>query len=147
MTKYLNYLTFFIVLFWGITLSCSNAIGFPLPERSVSIIATAEGFYPQKLAVFTGERVHLFLTATTDKSSCFIMDGKQVFLGVEKGKVSEFDLYFDRPGEFRFYCPKGKLEGTVIVLEAPTKSLKKELKREIASKQKAGVRVWMPSRE
>lgn len=149
MNKYIKYLTFFLIGFVWMSFNAAYSLDLTLPERSYSIISTAEGFYPQKLALFAGEKVRLFLTATTKANSCFIMDSKNLFLGVEKGKVTELDIYFDRPGEHRFYCPTGKIEGKFIVLETPTRRLNKKEKRrrEIASEHKPGVNIWMPAKE
>lgn len=150
MGKYVKYLTFLMVGFLSLMLGSASALELSLPERNYSIISTPEGFYPQKLALFAGEKVRLFLTSTTKLNSCFIMDSKNIFLGIENGKVTEFDIYFDRPGEHRFYCPTGKIEGKFIVLETPVRKLNKQekRKREIASEhKKSGVKIWMPAKE
>ena len=123
----MKYLMFFSAMLASLFQSVLMGAELTLPQRNYSIIATDEGFYPQKLALFAGEKIHLFLTATTKKSSCFIMDEKNIFIGVSKGKISEFELYFDAPGSYRFYCPTGKIQGEFVVLEPPRKSLQKRI--------------------
>ncbi len=125
----------------------TSAADLLVPERSLSIIASRESFYPEKLAVFVGEKIHLFFTTTEVDSSCFMLDQFNIFLGARRGKIAETELYFDRPGRFKFYCPKNKLQGEFVVLEAPKKSIKKTRMRKIASERQRQVKLWMPLKE
>lgn len=120
------------------------------PKRSVSIIADRTGYYPKKLALFAGEKVHLFFTTTNKRTSCFMLDSQSVFLGAKLGEIVESELYFDTPGHFKFYCPQGKIQGEFVVLEPPRKSLQKKQEREVASEKSdrhSKIKIWMPSKE
>ena len=113
---------------------------FDLAQREISVIVTDEGYYPEKLAVFQGERVRFFITSTTKKPSCFMMNSQEIFLSAELGKITEAVAYFDRSGSYNFFCPTGKLKGKLTVLPKRV-----QVKREIASKKsKDIIKVWMP---
>lgn len=114
---------------------------FKAPYREVSIIVTDEGYYPRKISVFQGEKVRFFVTSTTDNPGCMIIPEKKIFLSARKGKVSETEVYFEKDGRWRFYCPSGKMDGHITAIKK--ESLNKKLKRSIASKP----RIWMPRDE
>jgi plastocyanin len=120
-----------------------------VPQRSVSIIADSSGYYPKKLAVFAGEKVHLFFTTTNRQNSCFMFDSQSVYLGAKVGEIVESELYFDSPGKFKFYCPQGKIQGEFVVLEPHKRSLQKRQQRTVAcdNGENRSVRIWIPSKE
>ena len=107
------------------------------PRREVSIIVTKEGYYPKSVSVFEGEKIKFFLTSTVEEPSCLIVESHKVFMAANKGKLTEGEAVFDKPGEFALYCPSSKNDGKIVVL-------KKQLpKREIAS-EKGEPTVWTP---
>jgi plastocyanin len=107
------------------------------PTREISIIFSEEGYYPKSISVFEGEKVRFFVTSTTDKPNCFIVESHKVFLSATKGKISEGEVTFDKPGSFSFYCPSSKNDGRVVVLET------KKPERAIASEKKDPLK-WVP---
>ena len=107
------------------------------PTREISIIFSEEGYYPKSIAVFEWEKVRFFVTSTTDKPNCFIVESHKVFLSATKGKISEGEVTFDKPGSFSFYCPSSKNDGRVVVLET------KKPERAIASEKKDPLK-WVP---
>lgn len=122
----------------------SFLLSFPLwaeetPMREISIIFSDEGYYPKSISVFEGEKVRFFVTSTTEKPHCFIVESHKLFLSATKGKISEGEVHFDRPGKFSFYCPSSKNDGRVVVLE------KKDKKdgRAVASEKKDPMK-WVP---
>ena len=119
---------------------------FDKPVRDISLIYTTEGYYPTNFSVFSGEVVRFYLTATTKDPGCLIMPEKNIFMSAEKGQIAETQVYFDKPGTHKFYCPNGKIFGRVTVLEKPEvvrARAKNKLKREIASKN-TKVLLWKP---
>ncbi len=110
---------------------------YSVPKRHLSIIASKEGFFPESITVFKGEKVTIYLTTTEESPSCLIMADKNVFMSAQKGKVSEVQVFFDKNGRVPFYCPNGNLKGFFNVL-----SKNKIQKREVASDKK--VKVWRP---
>ena len=104
-----------------------------IPTREVSIIVTKEGYYPKSISVFEGEKIKFYVTSTVEDPNCLIVESHKVFLAANKGKVTEAEAVFDKPGEFAFYCPSSKNDGKIVVLR------KSVPKREIASEK-----VWMP---
>ena len=114
----------------------------PIMEKSV--IVTEDGYYPQKIVTYSGVKVRLFLTSTTEMPSCFVVGEQNIFLPAKKGEVTEAEVYFDRVGEYNFYCPTGKIKGKFIVLEHPN-DRRKRVRREVASKSK--IKIWTPKDE
>lgn len=109
-----------------------------LPTREISIIVTKEGYYPKSISVFEGEKVKFYVTSTTEEPHCMIVESHKVFVAANKGKVTEAEATFDKPGEFAFYCPSSKNDGKVVVMK------KAVPKREIASEKKSEGMVWTP---
>lgn len=117
-----------------------------VPERSLSIIVGKEGFYPQNLSVFEGEKLKVFITSISDEPSCFTLPEKNLFLSALKGKISEGVLYFDRQGIYKFHCPAGNIQGSITVLKK--KVLKDGNERSVASeKVKLAPMVWRPKED
>jgi len=110
---------------------------FSVPVREHAIIVTPEGFYPRQISLFTGEKLKLFVTSILDHPSCFMMKEKEIFLAAKKGEISEGEVIFKRPGVFSYYCPTGKISGTVTVLQRNTK---KQRGRGVASRRQR----WRP---
>lgn len=119
----------------------SKKTKFDVPVREVSIIAAEEGFYPRRISVFKGERLKIFLTGKDKNPSCLTIPDKDVFMAANRGEITEGHAYFEKPGVYKFYCPTGKIEGRITVLDKPTKEEK--VKRKIASKPKKA-KYWMP---
>ncbi len=107
------------------------------PTREVSIIVTKEGYYPKSLSVFEGEKVKFYVTSTIEEPHCLIVESHKIFMAANKGKVTEGEAVFDKPGEFAFYCPGSKNDGKVVVLR------KQMPKREVAS-EGADPKTWVP---
>ena len=117
-----------------------------VPERSLSIIVGKEGFYPQNLSVFEGEKLKIFITSISDEPSCFTLPEKNLFLSALKGKISEGVLYFDRQGIYKFHCPAGNIQGSITVLKK--KTFKDANERSVASeKTKLAPMVWRPKED
>lgn len=108
------------------------------PVREVSVIVTKEGYYPKSLSVFEGEKIKFYLTSTIEEPSCLIVESHKVFMAGNKGKVTEGEAVFDKPGEFAFYCPSSKNDGKIVVLK------KVQPKRNIASESGNESMVWTP---
>lgn len=108
------------------------------PTREVSVIVTKEGYYPKSLSVFEGEKIKFYLTSTLEEPNCLIVESHKVFMAANKGKVTEAEATFDKPGEYAFYCPSSKIDGKIVVLK------KFVPKREIASEKNHEGMLWMP---
>ncbi len=132
--KTLLFLLFSPVLFG---LDYGEKQNFEIPQRHHSIIASKEGFYPNKISMFEGEKLIIYLTTTSEGPSCFYLKEKNLFLTAHSGKISEGEAFFEKPGVYRFYCPSTKIDGKITVLKRPSL----ELKREVASKK---IRYWYP---
>ena len=114
---------------------------YSVPVREVSIIAADEGFYPRRISVFKGEKLKIFLTGKDKNPSCLTIPDKDLFMAANMGEITEGSVYFKKPGVYKFYCPTGKIEGRITVLDKPTKEEK--VKRKIASETKKS-KTWMP---
>ncbi len=112
------------------------------PLREFSVILTEEGYYPNNIVAFEGERIKFFLTSTIDKPECLIVEDHKIFLEATKGKVTQGESVFKNAGEYKFYCPSSKYKGLITVLKKPEKENKDEFpSREIASE---GPGYWLP---
>ena len=113
------------------------------PLRSYSIIASQDGYYPDKLVAFEGEKVKFFVTGTDKIPNCFIIQQKGLFLAANLGTITEGEVFFDKAGEYEFHCPTNNIRGKLTILSRdslkPKVEEKKESKRGIASETE-----WTP---
>lgn len=112
---------------------------FDKPVREISIIATDDGFYPNKVMAFTGEKVRFFITSTSGEKQCFILQKHDVFVAAEKGKVNEAHIELDNPGRYKFYCPSSTFMGHLTVFD-------KFKQKDEADRSPASVKpkYWLP---
>lgn len=116
---------------------------FKTPLREISVIVTDDGFYPNKIMAFQGEKVRFYITSTSKKSQCFVLQKHEIFVAAEKGVVNEAEVIVDHPGRFRFYCPSSKFNGHFTVFEKF--SSEQEQARGVASESEEGqVKHWIP---
>lgn len=111
-----------------------------VPYREQAVIVTKEGFYPNRLVVYKGEKVRFFVTAVGETSACFNIPTKNVFTSAHQGKIAEAETFFDKAGTYTFNCPNSNFNGRVMVIE---KAADKEetLRRGLASDV---IKVWQP---
>lgn len=83
--------------------------------QEVSIIATDTGYLPSKVFVRRNIPVKLFLTSSSARKLCFMMDDFSVRKGVSNQTVEQVSFLPTKPGQYRFYCPVQEIEGQVIV--------------------------------
>lgn len=107
------------------------------PVRDISVIASNDGYYPNSISAFVGEKVRFFVTATSKTSQCFVLQKHDIFIAAEVGKVGEGHTVLDREGKFKFYCPSTKFVGYLNVI----KKHSKKPKRTIASERP---NYWLP---
>lgn len=137
-------LTFTLLSHESIALESMNrfkAEKLDVPKRSVSVIASKDGFYPDSIAAYIGEEVHFFVTSTTEQPTCFIVDGRNLFLSAKRGEISEGKVYFDQAETINFHCPTGGAKGKIVVMERP-EEVRERIKREIAGQEK--FKIWQP---
>ena len=107
--------------------------------RVVSIIVSPEGYYPNSISLFEGDKVKFFVTSTTEAPDCFMVQDHPVFLAANKGKITEAESVFDKAGEYSFFCPSTKNNGKIVVMK------KRSAIRDIASdKGKDPQMTWTP---
>lgn len=111
-----------------------------VPYREVAIIAGKEGFYPNRITLYKGEKVRFFITSVGVESACFNIPDKNVFSSPVKDKIAEAEVYFDKVGIFQFNCPNNAFTGRVMVLEKGS-DREETLRRGLASDK---VKIWMP---
>ena len=112
------------------------------PIREYSIILTPEGYYPNRIMAFEGEKVRFFVTSTEGSAGCFIVDDHKIFLSAKKGQVAEAEIEFKIAGKFKFFCPSSKHKGYITVLEKFNEEVIKKKTREIASERRPT--YWLP---
>ena len=47
---------------------------FKHPTREVSVIVTEDGYYPNRIMAFEGEKIRFFVTATSKKNFCLVLE-------------------------------------------------------------------------
>jgi plastocyanin len=120
-----NFISLLFLFVFPISLIAENALAkdkdqvkyFKKPLREFSIILTDEGYYPNRLVAHAGDKVRFFVTSTSNKPECFIVQDHKVFLSAKKGEVSEGETVFNAAGKYKFYCPSSKHKGFITVLE------------------------------
>ena len=115
---------------------------FEFPTRDIAVIVTKDGFFPEKITVFEGEKIHFFVTSTETTPGCFIIQKKELFLAANKGKRTEAELVFNAPGELYFHCPAGKMQGKLVVL--PNLKKVRGLASEKNKNDKKSQEYWVP---
>lgn len=88
--------------------------------QEVAIIAGDLGFFPKTVFVNRDIPVRLFVTGASKSTLCLMMDSFQVRKQVRSQKIEEITFTPNLPGKYRFYCPVGGMEGTLIVKELAT---------------------------
>ncbi len=117
-----------------------HATTFDVPYREQAVIMSKEGFYPNRLTVFKGEKVRFFITAVGDESACFNIPDKNLYTFAKTGKIIEAETFFDKAGVYQFNCPNNKFAGRVMVIEKSS-DRDETLRRGLASDL---VHVWRP---
>ena len=111
-----------------------------IPYREQAIIIGKEGFYPNRLVVYKGEKVRFFITSVGVESACFNIPDKNIFSSPVKDKIAETEVFFDKVGVFQFNCPNNPFTGRVMVLEKGS-DRDETSRRGLASDV---VKVWRP---
>jgi plastocyanin domain-containing protein len=111
-----------------------------VPYREQAIIIGKEGFYPNRIVVYKGEKVKFFVTSVGVDSACFNIPDKNVFSSSAKEKIAEAEVFFDKVGVFQFNCPNNTFTGRVMVLEKAS-DREETTRRGLASDL---VKVWKP---
>jgi plastocyanin len=142
-----NLISLLFLFVFPISLIAQNALAadndkvkyFKKPLREFSIILTDEGYYPNRVVAHTGDKVRFFVTSTSSKPECFIVQDHKIFLSAKKGEVSEGETVFNAPGKYKFYCPSSLHKGFITVLEKSDDV--EEQTRKVASEKP---NYWLP---
>lgn len=111
-----------------------------VPYREQAVIVSKDGFFPNRLIVFKGEKVRFFVTAVGVDSACFNIPDKNVYTSAASQKIAEAETFFDKVGVFQFNCPNNTFTGRVMVLEKPS-DREESARRGLASDT---VKIWKP---
>jgi plastocyanin domain-containing protein len=120
--------------------SYNREVKLDVPYQEHSIIVSRDGFFPNRIVVFKGEKVRFFVTAVGVDSACFNIPDKNVFASANSHKIVEAEAFFDKVGIFQFNCPNNTFKGRVMVLEKPSDK-EETTRRGLASDV---VKVWKP---
>lgn len=111
-----------------------------VPYREQAVIIGKDGFFPNRIVVYKGEKVRFFITSVGVDSSCFNIPDKNVFSSPGKDKIAEAEVFFDKEGVFAFNCPNNTFNGRVMVLEKAS-DREETQRRGLASDL---VKIWKP---
>lgn len=125
---------------WGLEQTYYKDRTLEVPYREQAIIIGKEGFYPNRVTVFKGEKVRFFVTSVGVDSACFNIPDKNVFTSPKGDKIIETEAFFDKVGVFQFNCPNNSYTGRVMVLEKAS-DREETARRGLASDV---VKIWRP---
>lgn len=144
MFNYLLILVFIPISLWAKT-NYFKEKHFDKPIREYSIIITDQGYFPERIFAYKGEKVKIFVTTTSDKSQCMAIKDHKIFLGANKGEITQGEISFFTPGRFEIYCPSSQFKAYVNVLEREGLDEKvQEAKRDIATVKEVHPQYWTP---
>lgn len=83
--------------------------------QEVSLIATEYGYFPKRIFVTEGIPVKVFLSTPGKRASCFMVNDLGVKKGINPGQLDEVTFVAAQPGDYRFHCPLGSIEGVLTV--------------------------------
>lgn len=101
-------------------LATAKERAYPQSTRGVqefSIITTDLGYFPKHIFVNPNIPVRLYVTGSSKRALCIMMDSFQIRRQVRSEQVEELEFTPNTPGKFRYYCPVNGIEGALIVRE------------------------------
>lgn len=120
--------------------SYNNDRSLDVPYRELAVIISKDGFFPNRLVVFKGEKVRFFITSVGYDSACFNIPDKKIFSSTSASKIVETETFFDKVGVFQFNCPNNSFTGRIMVLEKES-DRRETTRRGLASDT---VKIWQP---
>ena len=133
-------LSFFMILSFSAMAIDFEEKYYERPVREVSIIVSETGFFPDQMLAFEGEKLKFFVTSTSKKSQCMVLQKHELFVAAEKGIVNEAEVTVEHPGKFRFYCPSFGHEGWLTVVKKGNTS--QEVRKPASEDEKP--KYWTP---
>ncbi len=88
--------------------------------QEIALIAGDLGYFPRVLFVTRDIPVKLFVTGSSKKSLCIVLDAFQVRRQIRTQRIEEIEFKPTTSGEFRFYCPIHGMEGILHVKDSYT---------------------------
>jgi len=92
--------------------------------QEVSIIAGDLGFFPRTFFVTRDIPVRIFVTGASSSVLCVMMDAFNVRRQIRLSEIQEINFTPTFPGKYRFYCPVNGMEGTMVVKELASRSVR-----------------------
>ncbi len=111
-----------------------------VPYREQSIIISKDGYFPNRIIAFKGEKIKFFVTTVGNEGSCFNIPDKNLYSTATALKIVEAETFFDKVGIFQFNCPNSQYSGRVVVIEKASDKVE-SARRGLASDV---VKVWRP---
>lgn len=83
--------------------------------QELAVIAGDLGFFPKTIFVLPDFPVRLFVTGTSERPLCIVMDSFEIRHQIRSHQIEEITFTPHTPGKYRFYCPVNGMEGNVVV--------------------------------
>ncbi len=83
--------------------------------QEFAVIAGDTGYFPPRIIVRRNIPVRLYLTNSSAKALCFVMDEFSIRKGLGSQSVEEVRFMPTKVGPYKFYCPVQEIQGTIIV--------------------------------
>ncbi len=111
-------IVFIVFIFAGLLAGC----GEPLPERSLTVVATEMRFEPDELRAKVGEQVFIRMDNEGEEAHNLILElpNADRQISANPGTSSVLSFRATEPGEYRFYCSiPGHEDQTGILIVEP----------------------------
>ena len=83
--------------------------------QEFAVIAGDTGYFPSRIIVRKNIPVKLFLTSSSSRPLCFVMDEFSIRKGVATQAMEEIRFLPTKAGQYKFYCPVGEIQGSITV--------------------------------
>ena len=113
--------------------------------QEVAVIANDLGFFPSTIFLTEGIPVRMYITGSTQKSQCFLLDQFGVRRQIRNQKIEEVTFTPDQSGTFSFHCPMNGAKGTLVVKEMDLDGGDQRAPASVQSEAHAEMTVPVPS--
>ncbi len=83
--------------------------------QEFALIASDTGYFPSRIIVRKNIPVKLYLTSSSARALCFVMDDFSIRKGVSPQVMEEVRFLPTKAGQYKFYCPVQEISGSLVV--------------------------------
>jgi plastocyanin domain-containing protein len=83
--------------------------------QEFALIASDTGYFPSRIIVRKNIPVKLYLTSSSARALCFVMDDFSIRKGIAPQALEEIRFLPTKAGQYKFYCPVQEIQGSLVV--------------------------------